>query len=1064
VDGVRLYRDGRPVAELSINDGSYLDTGVRGGTTYSYYATAFQGDVESNTSQTATVTTPECPTPDPGSITVHKINERSAPLPGACFLLYPDAGGGTYEPFTSVAYECDAYRGPNDGTIPFAGIVAGEYVLVENPAPPGYLPAPNAPVTVAAGRNTDITIRDMPETSGLTVRTMTAGSAFVLDACYDLYALDPVTGGRGEKLPGYSCDAWDETSDGITRWSSLATGDYVVAQAGVIPDGYEPAADVYAEVQSGHTSEVTVQNFPAIVPGDTSPVFGGTKLRIVSGSSQNLALDPGLAYDGDFETSWETTSTSAPEFANLTLDLGGARRLTGVRWSYRERGGADEVLINTSIDGTNWSPVGRYGNAPDRDWYGEDLARDGRYVRVTFLNPNRDAVLGYLAEVEIWGIEPVVYPPGTPNPSLPGVKVGIVASSSGAGSVPSRAHDGSTATSWETTSSTAPANASLTLDAGSAKRLTGLKWVYGQTGSADEVLIQSSVDGTSWRTVGRYGNAPAGSWHGVATVRDARFVRFSFLNPNRDAVLGYMAEVQLWAEAPVLPPGDVDPRLSGSKLRVTGSSGASNASSPSRLYDGSTSTSWETTRTTPASATFTLDLGRTYQLSGVKWIFRATGSADNMLVQTSVDGRTWRTVGRYGNAPALKWYGEDTVRDARYVRVSFTNPNRDVALGYVAEVQVWGLASSVRTAAMASSNARQRVSAPKPTATATATAAPTRMPTQTATPPTPTATMAATATATATPMVTMMPTTAATAPAASGSGVISGTGGTGANCRQAASLDAPVLIVLAEGSSIVLTGNAQGDWVPVLCGDQAGYVARQYVTIDGDATAPPGETATPPPSTETVTPVPTATPWPVVAVGDSVDSGAAGVLVDGDAASFLLLESSAPLTEMYMTLDLGQVRPVQSVRWQVAATGSAPVVEVQLSEDGQSWWSFGRQDGTGMAPGNVYEQQTGAWARYVRIVIANPGMQLQLGGIAEVTIWPAEEGQARPLNAVAAFVTPVPQPTLPPSEPTPMVEVERQRENVVPTPTDAAAPTEPPQQAISEQGESDPVPTPTAAD
>ncbi|MDQ4100226.1 MAG: lysyl oxidase family protein, partial [Chloroflexota bacterium] len=121
---------------------------------------------------------------------------------------------------------------------------------------------------------------------------------------------------------------------------------------------------------------------------------------------------------------------------------------------------------------------------------------------------------------------------------------------------------------------------------------------------------------------------------------------------------GYTSQLRAYGAIEVLagyPPGTANPSFSGEKLAIWSSSGTSNANSPSRVYDGSTTTSWETSSTTPSSAAFTLDLGRTVQMSGVRWLYSQTGSADEVLIQTSLDGSTWRTVGRYGNAPANAW-------------------------------------------------------------------------------------------------------------------------------------------------------------------------------------------------------------------------------------------------------------------------------------------------------------------------------------------------------------------------------------------------------------------------
>ncbi|MBA2277744.1 MAG: hypothetical protein H0W06_08260, partial [Chloroflexia bacterium] len=76
-------------------------------------------------------------------------------------------------------------------------------------------------------------------------------------------------------------------------------------------------------------------------------------------------------------------------------------------------------------------------------------------------------------------------------------------------------------------------------------------------------------------------------------------------------------------------------------------------------------------------------------------------------------------------------------------------------------------------------------------------------------------------------------------------GTVTNTDGEGVRCRTAPGIGAPILTVLPEGSEVELAGVAKGNWQPVICLAQLGYVMRDYLTIAGEArAAEPTATAT----------------------------------------------------------------------------------------------------------------------------------------------------------------------------------------------------------------------------
>lgn len=63
-----------------------------------------------------------------------------------------------------------------------------------------------------------------------------------------------------------------------------------------------------------------------------------------------------------------------------------------------------------------------------------------------------------------------------------------------------------------------------------------------------------------------------------------------------------------------------------------------------------------------------------------------------------------------------------------------------------------------------------------------------------------------------------------------GTAYVSGTNGDGVRCRDDASYSGNVISVLAEGTKLTLNGDQTGDWQPVICSGQNGFVFAQYVS------------------------------------------------------------------------------------------------------------------------------------------------------------------------------------------------------------------------------------------
>jgi hypothetical protein len=82
-EGYRIYRDGGAVAQVGANAVGYQDTGLAGNTAYAYVVKAYRGSIESDASNTATITTPSCTPSTPTVLRIELIlvdNASSQPF------------------------------------------------------------------------------------------------------------------------------------------------------------------------------------------------------------------------------------------------------------------------------------------------------------------------------------------------------------------------------------------------------------------------------------------------------------------------------------------------------------------------------------------------------------------------------------------------------------------------------------------------------------------------------------------------------------------------------------------------------------------------------------------------------------------------------------------------------------------------------------------------------------------------------------------------------------------------------------------------------------------------
>ncbi len=141
-------------------------------------------------------------------------------------------------------------------------------------------------------------------------------------------------------------------------------------------------------------------------------------------------------------------------------------------------------------------------------------------------------------------------------------RIGAYAQSTGSSSS-ALADDGKPTTAWATVTNPPPDPSYAWYDLGSIVSIGSIRWVFAQTGLADQYEVQLSTNGSNWTTLGTFTNVAANSWVNLETNASGRYLRFVFHNPNGDTKLGGLGEIQLWppttAPLPWLPAASAPP-------------------------------------------------------------------------------------------------------------------------------------------------------------------------------------------------------------------------------------------------------------------------------------------------------------------------------------------------------------------------------------------------------------------------------------------------------------------------------------------------------------------------
>jgi hypothetical protein len=195
----------------------------------------------------------------PTKLLVTKTNSQGTHLVQACFSVFTDAGGGALG--THVADACDPQDGQLDGITTITGLAGGDYVLKEFHSPNGYLNGTTKAFHSASSGTTSVTVVDQPGGATLTIHKVDASShAALTGACWVVYRDTGNHQIAGSQTVEGRCDASDGSENGITPFTGLAAGNYILYER-VAPSGYALAANVLFTVDANQDPvSVTVQD------------------------------------------------------------------------------------------------------------------------------------------------------------------------------------------------------------------------------------------------------------------------------------------------------------------------------------------------------------------------------------------------------------------------------------------------------------------------------------------------------------------------------------------------------------------------------------------------------------------------------------------------------------------------------------------------------------------------------------------------------------------------------------------------------------------------------------
>lgn len=294
---------------------------------------------------------------------------------------------------------------------------------------------------------------------------------------------------------------------------------------------------------------------PTPTPTPTIPAPTEGYPLTLNGQSAN-SISARVVRDGDLGTIWTTRSDSPnPSVAEFYVGMSESRPIGSIRWVFGRTGLADRFTIEISNDLSTWTYVTVRTNKPTGVWQEMRLRNvNARYVRFRFENPNGDARLGGISEVQVWAPGASLTPTPTPTTGPAIIKYNISQTFRTLNSIGSSyVKDSSPATYWRTRDlaqgQDPHESGAFYVSIGGQKPIGVVRWYYALEGAADSVKIDISWDAVTWTPIAIRTNAPLFQWQELKINKDARFVRWTVDNPNNDAVIGGIAEVEVWSAA-----------------------------------------------------------------------------------------------------------------------------------------------------------------------------------------------------------------------------------------------------------------------------------------------------------------------------------------------------------------------------------------------------------------------------------------------------------------------------------------------------------------------------------